>query len=497
MTTKGLTTGGCGICWALLLAVLAGRLSGLRSLAADDPAAAVRPGAVPAAVPPAQDPARLSSDEARSLLTDVRLGLALQDRLAGTLPPEGVERIFAQLLAASPDHKILRFLRARTLRSQAAVGEMRALLGERLGLAPTERVQIGAGWFALARREAELGLLDQALQSSGFALRLDPRAETYALLGWIFQRKGDGPRALSAYSGALKLDPRAISTRLATTDLLLRAGKVEQALRVAKDTLLLAPRSAVAQLYWGTALALSGSVEDARRAYQRSLRLAGHDPASVAAVSAALRRIDGQRLALDTLRKTHALHRDHREVAVQLASLLVEIGRPDEALQVAESALAAHEDDPRLWFLRGMAEDAGDAARAAVTSYQRAGKLDPERSDYRFALAASLRRLGDAKQALLVYKQTAQRFPADRRARELFARALIEQQQYTEAAVELEEVTRLAPTDPDPCYLLAVVRGIHLGQLHEARPWMERYAQLGGKENAALDWLFQLRRESR
>ena len=148
---------------------------------------------------------------------------------------------------------------------------------------------------------------------------------------------------------------------------------------------------------------------------------------------------------------------------MQLVSLLVEIGRADEARQVAESALGAHEGDARLWFLRGMAEDAAGEPRLAASSYQRAIKAEPERSDHRFALAASLRRQGDAKQALLVYKQTAQRFPAERRARELYARALIEAGQYPEAAAELEEVTRLVPTEPDPCYLLAVVRGAHLG----------------------------------
>jgi tetratricopeptide (TPR) repeat protein len=485
-----------GLLGALTVGAL-GALAGAGSVAADETPA---PPGVPLQAPrrPASAlPGPLSPEEARSLLSDVRVGLALQDRLATSLPPEGVERVFAQLLQADPDHKILRFLRARAQRGPAAATEMRTLAQERLGLPTSEGAQIGAAWFAVARREAELGLLDPAIEAAGFALRLDPRAPCFALLGWVHQRKGDGPRAIAAYAGALRLDPRQISSRIALTDLLLRAGRVEEALKVGKGTLLLAPRSALGHLYWGTALALSGNAADAQRAYQRSLRLAGTDPDAVAAISAALKRIDGQRLALDTLRRTHALHRTHRETAVQLTSLLVEIGRADEARQVAEAALAGQDGDARLWFLRGLAEDGANQARLAVASYQRAIKADPERSEYRFALAASWRRLGDAKQALAIYKQTAQRFPEERRARDLYARALIEAGQYPEAAAELEELVRLAPEEPDPCYLLAVVRGVHLGQLHEARTWMERWHQLGGKEPAGLDWLFQLRRENR
>ncbi|MFM8979558.1 MAG: tetratricopeptide repeat protein [Planctomycetia bacterium] len=480
------------------VAALLALLAGLPGLWADEAAPAPAPAAAPAApraVP--SDAGRLSAEDVRALLADLRAGIAVQDRLARALPAEAVERIFTQLLASNPGHAGLRFLRARALRTAAGAAEMRVLAGERLGLAPSERQQVGAAWFAVARREAELGQLDPALQAAGFALRLDPGDEAYALLGWIYVRKGDAERAIQAYEGALKIEPRQVGARLALTDLLLRRGRVPDALRIAKDTLLLAPRVGLAQLYWGTALALSGSPDEARRAYQRALRLAGQDPDQVAAVAAALKRIDGQRLALDTLRRTHAVHRTHREVALQLASLLLEVGRAEEARQVVTSALEAHEDDARLWFLRGLCDDGMGDPRAAGVAYQRAIKADPDRSDYRLALAASLRRLGDPKQALLVYRQAAQRFPKDRRARELYARALVEDRQYTEAAVELEEVTRLAPEDPDPCYLLAVVRGLNLGQLREARSWMERYAALGGKEGAALDWLSQLRRENR
>ena len=243
---------------------------------------------------PPKAPARLSADEARSLLTDLRVGLALQDRLAGSLAPEGVERVFAQMLQANPDHKILRFLRARAQRGAAPAAEMRALAKERLGLAPTERYQVGAAWFAVARREAELGQLDPALEAAGYALRLDPNAPSYALVGWIYQKKGDAARAITAYAGALKLDPRQISTRIAVTDLLLRAGRVEEALKVGRGTLLLAPRSALGQLYWGTALALSGDADG------RTARL----PACATAVGQRPGRRGGDQRRLEAHRRT-------------------------------------------------------------------------------------------------------------------------------------------------------------------------------------------------
>jgi tetratricopeptide (TPR) repeat protein len=439
----------------------------------------------------------LTAEEARTLQSDVRVGIALQDRMARTLPPAGVERVFSAMARGAPESRLLAFLAARARGGAEGATAMRALLVERLGLPVSERGQIGAGWAALARLQGDLGQLDAGLESAGYALRLDPRAETHALGGWLFQKKGDLASAIKAYGNAVKANPRALGARLALTELFLRAGKLEDALTTARATLLLAPRSAQGQLQWGTALALSGNTDDARKAYQRAMRLAGTNPDAVAAVAAALRRIEGQSLAVDGLRRAHAANPKHLEVAVQFASLLLEVGRAKEARAVSISALAQHETDARLWFLKGTAEEATLVGREAVQSYQRAIKHDPDKLEYRLALAAALRRVKEVAQALAAYKQAALRFPEERRAREMYGRALMEQQMYAEAVVEFEEAVRLAPQDPNPSYLVAVVRGLHLGQVRPARKAMERYLALGGSDPAALEWLDRLRQQDR
>ncbi len=474
-----------GVVLAVLVAlhVLGGGARGLGPVLGPSPAAADEPSSPGGGRP---DP--------RSLLTDLRVGVAFQDQLRRSLSADGVVRVFEQLQRGAPDNAILSFLLARARGTKPALEEMRRALERRLGLPATERSQVSVGWFVLARLEAEQGLLDAALTSAGYALRLEPREPVYALLGWIHERRGDRAAAIAAYGAGLALDARAVSSRVALADLLLRSGQVGQALPLARGTLVLAPRSALAQLYWGTALSMAGNAEDGRRAYQRALRLADGDPDAVTTIAAALRRMDGQALAYDALARAAAAHPGHRGVLLQLAGLEIETGRGAEAGARLDRALKSAPDDAPLWYLRGLAHDALRAPRESAGAYARAARLDPARLEYRLAHGAALQRAGDGRQALLVYRAAAQRFPDEPRARDYHARILLEQNQATEAAEEFEVVARLRPDDPDPCYVVAVVRGARLGQQGEARAWLERYVALGGKEPAALRWLEDLRR---
>lgn len=467
--------------------------------AAPAPARADEPGATAPAAPAAgtEDaaPAPLVAPDPRSLLTDLRVGLTFQDRLRRSgASAEGVLRVFESLQRGNPENELLRFLLARARGTRADCETMRAGLERRLGLPVSEAEQVGAGWFALARCQADLGLLDEGLSSAGYALRLAPSERTWSLLGWIQQRRGDSAQALTAYIEALRIDPRPLSTRLALTELLLQADRVPDALSVAKGTLMLAPRSALGQLYWGSALCLAGNVDDGRRAYQRALRLAEGDADQVAAVAAALRRIDGQTLAYEPLLAAHRAQPGHRGVLAQLVGIQLETGRTDQAALLLDDALKRAPDDAPLWYLRGLAYDAAKDPRDAAVAYQRASRLAPERLDYRMAQGAAHTRAGEGRAAVNVYGAAVQRFKEDARARERYARALLQQRQYTEAAQQFEELSRLAPNDPNPCYFVAVVRGVHLGQAREARQWLERYSVLGGAEPAALRWLEDLRR---
>jgi tetratricopeptide (TPR) repeat protein len=470
----------------LLFALVLGEAAG--TVRADE--AAPPPGQVspPAGVPPEVE---------RTMMTDVRVGIAAQDRMAETHPREGISRIFAHLAKSTPDNLVLRYLAGRAAGDREGAAQMRAALEQRLGLPPTERVQIAAGWFALARREAELGLDAQALESASFSLRLVPEGRTYALLGWLHQRAGRTDDAIASFTRAVREEMRDLRSRLSLTDLLIRAGRVEEALHVARGSLLVDPRSGLAHLYWGTALALAGNADDARTAYQRALRLAQDDPDQVAAVAAALRRIDGQVMAQDALAKAYAAHPEHMGLATQLATLYLESGRHAQATAILDLALRAHPDDAPAWFLRGLSRDGAKDAKDAAAAYQKAARLAPDQLEYQLALASAQRRTGDGRAALRTLRAAATKFSEDARAREMFARGLLDEGEYVEAAREFEVVARMRPMDPNPCYFLAVVKGAHLGQPREARVWLERYSALGGVEPAALEWLEELRKTTR
>jgi tetratricopeptide (TPR) repeat protein len=96
-----------------------------------------------------------------------------------------------------------------------------------------------------------------------------------------------------------------------------------------------------------------------------------------------------------------------------LIEYLVAAGRPAEALEATQAALAAHPDEALFHELRGRAlRGAGDAA-AAREAFRRALELEPQRAAAQAQLAALATEQGDRETAIALYDRAALADPED------------------------------------------------------------------------------------
>lgn len=112
-------------------------------------------------------------------------------------------------------------------------------------------------------RDTAKGLLDQALATLKEAERANPKyAPTYAVRGIVYAYQGKYDPAIEALnkSLALKDDPQ---VRASMAEVLLRQGKVDEALKNYDDAVKAAPNSAALRIKYGSLLLLRGDVDGA------------------------------------------------------------------------------------------------------------------------------------------------------------------------------------------------------------------------------------------
>jgi putative PEP-CTERM system TPR-repeat lipoprotein len=171
---------------------------------------------------------------------------------------------------------------------------------------------------------------------------------------------------------------------------------------------------------------------------------------------------------------------------LSLADLAAEQGRRDEAVKLADEALALAPRDPRLWNLKGsLAHGAGDV-RAALEAYGRALELDPGSGDPRIARASLLVELGRLDEAAADIEYVVKTRAQDPRAH--FVRAAYLARRGDEAGMRaaLQEVTRLIDSAPRALLnrrvpLLLLIGGMaHFGlnQSEKARNYLQDYLRI-------------------
>ncbi|MBN1558058.1 MAG: tetratricopeptide repeat protein [Lentisphaerae bacterium] len=315
-------------------------------------------------------------------------------------------RLYALLLDADPGD------------AEAAVGRVSALIG--LDDFETARTAVRDALlrhpnnvpllFARARIEAERNAPDDALATYDRILSLDPgNGEARALSAPLLVRaaaQAAPARAVSLYRKAFE-----------------RMDRVPPALR-AEYVLALA-----------RALRYAQAIE----AYERLPPEQADRPELAAAAALCYRQEQQPERAASLYRRALQARPDDTAAARGLVRLLIERGREAEALDAARAALDANPDDPELLFARAELESRLERPAAAVATYSRLLRIEPENDEARRLKAEQLALMArdappDAAVELLA--EAARLSPGDPALRAAYIIALVQADRQAEALVE-------------------------------------------------------------
>jgi tetratricopeptide (TPR) repeat protein len=279
----------------------------------------------------------------------------------------------AEALVARFESPVMRhLLRGRLLLERGQPAQALEALEEGMRLWPDNSV---ARWLAGTAAE-QLGDYDRAVEEYGEAVRNDHgnRDAVQSLLR-LLEAQGRDREALSILSRYQSENPRDPEMLVETIRFAHRAG--------------------------------------ARNLVERTTRRLNSIPGQrrvVAAELAAIRAADaGPAAAIEGIRSTQIdlSQPVNGRLLELLVGYLVADGRPGEALEVTQAALAEHPEEARFHELRGVALRGAGNPGAAREALQRSLELEPERATALAELAALTAEQGDREAALALYDRAA------------------------------------------------------------------------------------------
>lgn len=180
---------------------------------------------------------------------------------------------------------------------------------------------VGMALVALASGQA-----GPAVRMSEAAVAAAPEmGEAWVALGQALQKAGRGPDAERAYTQAIRRGVPALA-HMGLGELMLAAGRAEEAIREFELALALQPALAAAQLGLGNALACAGRNEEALERYEQALRLRPRLPEAEFAAGFVLARMGKPKEAENRYRRALVARPDFAAAWVNLGSLLREQG---------------------------------------------------------------------------------------------------------------------------------------------------------------------------
>jgi tetratricopeptide (TPR) repeat protein len=139
-------------------------------------------------------------------------------------------------------------------------------------------------------------------------------------------------------------------------------------------------------------------------------------------------------------------------------SLLLDLGKTDDALALANRALAIAPTDARPWLWKGQADLHLHAYKDAMESYTHAGKLDSSSADAILGVAAVYFVSGQSDAAIAEYKAGIAQFPNDARLYVACASMLLASPDSAKLQAEaenlLQKAAKLAPQSAEAHYQL-------------------------------------------
>jgi len=355
---------------------------------------------------------------------------------------EGAAGLFREALALAPDAEPALLGLSQVFERQGNLVEALALARRALDIVPASPPTT----LAVARLLARLGDSTQALENLARLKALDPEEKQgYLLSALLLRDLARRDEAIEVLEEALARDLPGPQLEEELAMLLLAADRPGEARRLAEEALTEYGERASLQLALGLALAADPTSRgEAVPPLERALELGIHEPG---------------------------------RVHLELGSLLLEAGRPEEALEHFSTAAELMPDTPEVFYKLGAAQRAAGDATAARQSLIRFQELkgqreQQERLDLEIGTALNEAQALATANRLTEALESAGKILADdpdeARTYTLRAKILYSLRRPEDALADAVRARQLDPTRVEPHYLEGMFL-LHLSRPEEAR----------------------------
>jgi tetratricopeptide (TPR) repeat protein len=268
-------------------------------------------------------------------------------------------------------------------------------------------------------------------------------------LGYVFQKAGRQPEAISEFEEALRLDPDYYVALNNLGNSLLQTGRVPEALERYEQALRLKPENAVTHNNLGNALTRSGRMPEALEHYQEAMRL---DPDSTDVrnnLGFALQTAGRMDEAEEQYNQALKLDPGYAKAHNNLGNIYYQTGRFPEAIAQFEQALRLNPDYAEAHNNFGNVLSQTGRVPEAMDQFTQALRLDPDYPEAHYDLATVLLQTGRVSEAIEQYEAALRLKPDYAEAHNNLGTALAQTGRLPEAIAQFEQALQLQPDNAE------------------------------------------------
>lgn len=253
----------------------------------------------------------------------------------------------------------------------------------------------------MRHRAGEIGLAQSHYQR---AAKLDPgNSDAWHLLGVAALQTGALPLAVKHLRACVKLSPKHAEAHNNLGVALRRLGKHRDSVGAFRAALGARDRYVEAAYNLGLALESTGDVAGAEHAYRHALLWRANYVDAAINLGNLFRRQARYAEALPLLETAQRLAPDRAQTNGNLAGLLTDLGRPNEAVRYAQAAVGIEPRHAQWWRILGVAQRLQHDVEHAIESLTKATALANEDDVARIELGMALQEAGAIEEARAAY----------------------------------------------------------------------------------------------
>jgi tetratricopeptide (TPR) repeat protein len=237
--------------------------------------------------------------------------------------------------------------------------------------------------------------LPNALAELRKAMELDPqRVEGYAAVGSVYLAQGKAEEAEAAYKKAIEVNPKSVQAQMALGEFFFSQRKMAQAEAAIRAACSLDARGVLPRLFLGRIYVLTGQLTEAEDLYAKLKALAPDDPRAYQALGIFYLSTGQKEKAVSEFESLASSKPLDNSVTAYLIETLLDLNRAKEAAPMAQKALSANGDTPRILVASGRILASEGKYQEAVERLEKAVKLTPDSANAHYFLGMAQKGAG-------------------------------------------------------------------------------------------------------